>query len=48
MNRLWKQLAIATNWPVLVAVVVLSALGLVSIWAHSLADPAPSRMCKSK
>ncbi len=38
MNKLWKQLAIATNWPVLVAVVVLSGLGLVSIWAHSLAD----------
>jgi cell division protein FtsW (lipid II flippase) len=39
MNKLWKQLAIATNWPVLVAVLVLSALGLVSIWAHSIADP---------
>src|SRR3954468_22079196 len=39
MNKLWKQLAIATNWPVLVAVIVLSGLGLVSIWAHSLADP---------
>src|SRR5258706_469761 len=38
MNKLWKQLAIATNWPVIVAVAVLSALGLVSIWAHSLAD----------
>src|SRR3954466_11073316 len=39
MNKLWKQLAIATNWPVLLAVMVLSALGLVSIWAHSIADP---------
>src|SRR6266576_2261988 len=39
MNKLWKQLAIATNWPILVAVLVLSALGLVSIWAHSIADP---------
>ena len=39
MNKIWRQLAIATNWPVLVAVVVLSALGLVSIWAHSIADP---------
>src|SRR5207245_6146037 len=38
MNKIWKQLAIATNWPILVAVVVLSALGLISIWAHSLAD----------
>jgi hypothetical protein len=43
MNKLWKQLAIATNWPVLVAVAVLSALGLVSIWAHSLADPESAR-----
>ncbi|HEV8607495.1 MAG TPA: FtsW/RodA/SpoVE family cell cycle protein [Tepidisphaeraceae bacterium] len=39
MNKLWKQLAIVTNWPILLAVVVLSALGLVSIWAHSIADP---------
>jgi rod shape determining protein RodA len=39
MNKLWKQLAIATNWPILLAVLVLSALGLVSIWAHSIADP---------
>jgi rod shape determining protein RodA len=38
MNKIWKQLAIATNWPILVAVIVLSALGLVSIWAHSIAD----------
>jgi cell division protein FtsW (lipid II flippase) len=35
MNRLWQQLAIATNWPVLVAVGVLSATGIVSIWAVS-------------
>src|ERR1700761_6982495 len=34
MNRLWQQLAIATNWPVLVAVAVLSAVGLQSIWAR--------------
>lgn len=33
MNRLWQQLAIATNWPVLVAVAVLSSLGIISIWA---------------
>src|SRR4051812_38472590 len=39
MNKLWKQLGIATNWPILVAVAVLSGLGLISIWAHSLADP---------
>ena len=35
MNRLWQQLAIATNWPVLVAVMVLSSVGIVSIWAIS-------------
>ena len=38
MSKLWRQLAIATNWPVLVAVLVLTAVGLVSIWAHSEAD----------
>ena len=38
MNKLWQQLAIATNWPVLVAAAVLSALGLVSVWADSPAD----------
>ncbi len=38
MNKFWKQLAIATNWPVIVAVLVLSALGLVSIWAHGLSS----------
>ena len=35
MKRLWKQLGIATNWPVLVAVAVLSGLGLLTIWADS-------------
>jgi cell division protein FtsW (lipid II flippase) len=38
MNRLWQQLAIATNWPVLVAAGVLSALGLVSIYAEDPVD----------
>lgn len=33
MNAFWRQLAIATNWPVLVAVGVLSSLGVLSIWA---------------
>ena len=33
MNRVWAQLAIASNWPVLVAVTVLSTLGVMSIWA---------------
>src|SRR5438477_9224999 len=38
MNSVWRQLAIATNWPVLVAVVVLSALGVLSVWSDSPAD----------
>jgi rod shape determining protein RodA len=38
MRRLWRQLAIATNWPVLAAVGVLSFLGICSIWAHSRVD----------
>jgi rod shape determining protein RodA len=45
-GALWQQLAIATNWPVLMAVVVLSAIGWVSIWAHAHAlsanDPGRS------
>jgi rod shape determining protein RodA len=32
-NRFWKQLAIHANWPVLAAIAVLSALGLISIGA---------------
>ncbi len=32
-SKLWQQLAIATNWPVLVAVAMLSSLGVISIWA---------------
>jgi cell division protein FtsW (lipid II flippase) len=38
MNRIWQQLAIATNWPVLVAVIVLASVGTISIWADSPAD----------
>jgi cell division protein FtsW (lipid II flippase) len=38
MNKLWQQLAIATNWPVLAAVAVLSSLGAVSVWADSPSD----------
>lgn len=38
MNKLWQQLAIATNWPVLVSVAVLSSLGIISIWADKPAD----------
>jgi len=36
MRKLWEQLAIATNWPVLVAVAILSAIGVLSIW---VSDP---------
>jgi cell division protein FtsW (lipid II flippase) len=38
MNQLWQQLAIASNWPVIAAVTVLSALGVMSIWVDSPAD----------
>ena len=38
MNRLWQQLAIATNWPVLVASGVLTALGMMSIYAKKPED----------
>jgi cell division protein FtsW (lipid II flippase) len=38
MNRLWRQLAIATNWPVIVAATVLSAIGVISIWVDKPAD----------
>lgn len=40
MRTLWKQLAIATNWPVLVAVLLLSGIGIVSVWAD---DPAAGK-----
>jgi cell division protein FtsW (lipid II flippase) len=38
MQRLWQQLTIATNWPVLAAIAVLSAVGVVSIWADEPLD----------
>lgn len=38
MNRFWQQLAIATNWPILVAVAVLTAMGCISIAADPKAD----------
>jgi cell division protein FtsW (lipid II flippase) len=34
----WQRLAIATNWPILVAIAVLCTLGVCSIWADSTAD----------
>src|SRR3954471_11360009 len=39
LRRLWQQLGIATNWPVLAAVAVLVSIGIVSIWADSRNDP---------
>ena len=44
MNKLWQKLAIATNWPVLVSVAVLSSLGIISIWAEQ-ADPKHKGDC---
>ena len=41
MNKLWQQLAIATNWPVLAAVAVLTTMGSLSIWADTRHDPNP-------
>ncbi len=38
MNKLWQQLAIATNWPVLAAVAVLSTIGVISVWADAPGD----------
>ena len=38
LARVWRQLALASNWPVLVSVGVLAALGVVSIWADNRAD----------
>jgi rod shape determining protein RodA len=38
MNRLWQQLAIGTNWPVLAAVAVLSTMGVTSIYVASPTD----------
>jgi rod shape determining protein RodA len=35
MRKLWQQLGIASNWPVLVAIALLAALGLLTIWADS-------------
>src|SRR5690349_20026115 len=38
MRRVLEQLAIATNWPVLVSVLVLSSVGILSIWVTDRAD----------
>jgi rod shape determining protein RodA len=44
MNRIWQQLALATNWPVLAAVAVLLGLGVLSIWADPRADETKQLM----
>src|SRR5688572_195956 len=36
MKKLLRQLGIATNWPVLVAIAVLGGLGLLTVWADSV------------
>ncbi len=38
MLKFWQQLAIATNWPVIAAVLVLSSTGVISIWGDNPAD----------
>ena len=38
MRKFWEQLAIATNWPVIAAVLVLSLTGVVSIWGDNPED----------
>src|SRR5665213_2899979 len=38
IRRFWEQLAIATNWPVLVAVMILASMGILSIWASDAAE----------
>ncbi|HWE92361.1 MAG TPA: FtsW/RodA/SpoVE family cell cycle protein [Tepidisphaeraceae bacterium] len=38
VKKTWQQLGIATNWPVLVAVAVLSAMGIISIYAAAPSD----------
>ena len=36
MRRLWEQLAIATNWPLLAAVLILSSVGILTIWVADI------------
>ncbi len=38
MRKFWQQLAIATNWPILVAVLVLSLAGIITIWGFEAAE----------
>ena len=39
--RVWERLAIATNWPVLASIMILSTVGIVSIWAYDHARIVP-------
>ncbi len=43
MNWLWRQLAVVTNWPVLLAVAVLSALGVAGIWVDQPGSHADAK-----
>lgn len=38
-KRLWQQLGIGTNWPILAAISVLATLGTLSIWAYAATQP---------
>src|SRR5690349_20568870 len=40
LRKIWQQLAIYTNWPALAAIAVLTAIGVISIWADPRADGA--------
>lgn len=40
LRKVWAQLAIYTNWPALAAITVLTAIGVISIWADPRADGA--------
>lgn len=39
LRRLWRQAAVATNWPVILSVLVLCGLGLISIYADTYNSP---------
>lgn len=38
MKKFWIQVAISTHWPVIVAVTVLSLIGVISIWGDNAAE----------
>jgi rod shape determining protein RodA len=41
-GRLWRRLAIATNWPVLAAVAVLAAIGVLTIHFYGISQNEPA------